>query len=151
MLFKNDQTARAQHQAVRENAGWYRWTHDLVEVTGGDAEQFLDRLFVGAITKTPVGRSKYTTMLNEEGKIIDDTIVMHMDQDRYWVSTLYAPQFLRWAEQHRGEYDVSCSDITAQVDMYAVQGPKSLAVMDTMLDRPADDLKRFAVMDAVLE
>lgn len=151
MLFKNDQTARAQHQAVRENAGWYRWTHDLVEVTGGDAERFLDRLFVGAITKTPVGRSKYTTMLNEEGKIIDDTIVMHMDQDRYWVSTLYAPQFLRWAEQHQGEYDISCADITAQVDMYAVQGPKSLAVMDAMLDRSVDDLKRFAVMDAVLD
>ena len=84
MLFKNDQAARAQHQAVRENAGWYRWTHDLVEVTGKDAERFLDRLFVGAITKTPAGRSKYTTMLNEEGRIIDDTIVMHMDQDRYW-------------------------------------------------------------------
>ena len=151
MLFKNDQAARAQHQAVRENAGWYRWTHDLVEVTGGDAERYLDRLFVGAITKTPVGRSKYTTMLNEEGRIIDDTIVMHMDQDRYWVSTLYAPQFLRWAEQHQGEYDISCADITAQVDMYAVQGPKSLAVMDTMLDRSVDDLKRFAVMDAVLD
>lgn len=55
MLFKEDKAARAQHQAVRENAGWYRWTHDLVEVNGKDAEKFLDRLFVGAITKTPVG------------------------------------------------------------------------------------------------
>ena len=34
MLFKEDKAARAQHQAVRENAGWYRWTHDLVEVKG---------------------------------------------------------------------------------------------------------------------
>ena len=81
MLFKEDKAARAQHQAVRENAGWYRWTHDLVEVKGKDAEKFLDRLFVGAITKTPVGRTKYTTMLNEDGKIIDDTIVMHTGEE----------------------------------------------------------------------
>ena len=63
MLFKEDKTARAEHQAVRENAGWYRWTHDLVEVTGKEAEKFLDHLFVGAITKTPVGRTKYTTKI----------------------------------------------------------------------------------------
>ena len=117
MLFKDDKTARAQHQAVRENAGWYRWTHDLVEVKGPDAEKLLDRLFVGSITKAVVGRSKYTTMLNEDGKIIDDTIVMHMGQDLYWVSTLYAPQFLNWAEAHRQGENASCADITTRVDM----------------------------------
>lgn len=151
MLFKDDKTARAQHQAVRENAGWYRWTHDLVEVKGPDAEKLLDRLFVGSITKAVVGRSKYTTMLNEDGKIIDDTIVMHMGQDLYWVSTLYAPQFLNWAEAHRQGENASCADITTRVDMYAVQGPKSLEIMNAMLDRPVDGLKRFSVMDAVLD
>ena len=75
MLFKEDKVARAEHQAVRENAGWYRWTHDLVEVKGKDAEKFLDRLFVGAITRAGIGRTKYTTMLNEDGKIIDDTLM----------------------------------------------------------------------------
>ena len=39
MLFKEDKAARAEHQAVRENAGWYRWTHDLVEVTGKDQRE----------------------------------------------------------------------------------------------------------------
>ena len=122
MLFKEDKIARAEHRAVRENAGWYRWTHDLVEVTGRDAEKFLDRLFVGAIKKTPAGRTKYTTMLNEDGKIIDDTIVMHMGEDRYWVSTLYAPQFIKWADAHKAKEDVVYHDVTQTVDMYAVQG-----------------------------
>lgn len=147
MLFKEDKTARAEHQAVRENAGWYRWTHDLVEVTGKEAETFLDHLFVGAITKTPVGRTKYTTMLNEDGKIIDDTIVMHMGEDRYWVSTLYAPQFIKWADAHRDSAEVSYEDITKTVDMYAVQGPKSLEIMNALLAAPVDALKRFAVAD----
>ena len=65
MLFKEDATARAQHQAVRENAGWYRWTHDLVKVTGPDADAFVDWLFVNTVGKAAVGSTKYTTMLNE--------------------------------------------------------------------------------------
>lgn len=147
MLFKEDKVARAEHQAVRENAGWYRWTHDLVEVKGKDAEKFLDRLFVGAITKAGIGRTKYTTMLNEDGKIIDDTIIMHMGEDHYWVSTLYAPQFIKWADTHKNGEDVTYEDITQTVDMYAVQGPKSLEIMNAMLAAPVDGLKRFAVAD----
>lgn len=86
MLFKEDSVARAQHQSVRENVGWFQWTHDLVEVNGADAGKFLDYLFVNSIYKAVVGRTKYTTMLNEDGKIIDDTIVMHMGENHYWVS-----------------------------------------------------------------
>ena len=102
MLFREDTVARAQHQAVRENAGWYRWTHDLVEVKGPDALKFLDYLCVNSIAKAEVSRTKYTTLLNEEGKIIDDTIVMHMGENLYWVSTLYAPQLVKWMDAHKG-------------------------------------------------
>ena len=147
MLFREDNTARAQHQAVRENAGWYRWTHDLVEVKGADATKFLDRLFVNTITKAGIGRSKYTTMLNEDGKIIDDTIVMHMGEDLWWVSTLYAPQMVKWFDDHKNDDDVVYRDMTGEQDMYAIQGPNSPAVLNTLLANPIDDLKRFQVAD----
>ena len=148
MLFREDTAARAQHQAVRENAGWYRWTHDLVEVKGKDALAFLDYLFVNTISKADVSRTKYTTMLNEDGKIIDDTIVMHMAKDLYWVSTLYAPQMVEWMTAHKGEYSVEFRDMTGQMDMYAIQGPNSPAVMNTLLADTVDGLKRFQVMDS---
>lgn len=150
MLFKEDAAARAQHQAVREHAGWYRWTHDLVEVKGADAASFLERLCVNTIGNAAVGRTKYTTLLNEEGKIIDDTIVMHMGENEYWVSTLYAPQFLQWAEKQKGAMEVSCEDITKKIDMYAVQGPDSLKILNSMLEEPADELKRFQIKDNTL-
>lgn len=147
MLFKEDSVARAQHQAVRENIGWYQWTHDLVEVKGADAGRFLDYLFVNSIGKSAVGRAKYTTMLNEDGKIIDDTIVMHMGDDLYWVSTLYAPQFIKWADAHCGGYDVSYRDITSSTIMFAVQGPNSAKMMNALLKTPIDEMKRFQVED----
>ncbi len=147
MLFKEDATARKEHQAVRENAGWYRWTHDLVEVKGKDAGTFLDKLFVGAVGTTPIGKTKYTTMLNEDGKIIDDTIVMHMGQDHFWVSTLYAPQFIRWADAHRAGEDVTYTDRSKEIDMYAIQGPNSGKILNALVTAPVDGMKRFTVAD----
>lgn len=147
MLFREDAIARAQHQAVRTNAGWYRWTHDLAEVKGQDAAAFLDYLFVNKIAGASVGKSKYTTMLNEEGKIIDDTIVMRMEDNVYWVSTLYAPQLIKWMDMHKDGASVEYRDITGENDMYAVQGPNSLKIMNEMLALPADDLKRFQIAD----
>ena len=37
MLFKEDTVARADAMAIRKGVGFYRWTHDLVEITGEDA------------------------------------------------------------------------------------------------------------------
>lgn len=147
MLFKDDSVARAQHQAVRENVGWFQWTHDLVEVTGADAGKFLDYLFVNSIYKAGIGRTKYTTMLNEDGKIIDDTIVMNMGENHYWVSTLYAPQFIKWANSHRNGFDVSYRNITDDTVMFSVQGPNSAKMMNALLKSSVDDLKRFQVAD----
>ena len=147
MLFKNDDVARAQHNAVRNNVGWYRWTHDLVEVTGKDSTAFLDYLYVNSIGKAAIGKTKYTTMLNEEGKIIDDVIVMHMDENEYWVSTLYAPKLKPWIDAKKENMDVSYKDLTYDVDMYAVQGPNSLVMMNKLLANPIDELKRFSVED----
>lgn len=147
MLFKEDEAARAEAMAVRNNAAWYRWTHDLVDVEGPDADKFVDYLFVNNIAKAAVGKSKYTTMLNEDGKIIDDVIVMHMGENHYWISTLYAPQFLKWAAAHDEGFDVTCRDVTAEWDMVAIQGPNSLELVDAVLDEPVDELKRFSVVD----
>lgn len=151
MLFKEDEAARAEALAVRNNAAWYCWTHDLVRLEGPDAGAFANYLFVNDISKTPVGKSKYTTMLDENGKIIDDTIVMHMDENTYWISTLYAPQFIAWADAHKDGYDVSVEDITKDVVMYAVQGPKSLEFVNALCASPVDDLKRFAICGNKIE
>ncbi len=147
MLFKDNEVARKEAKAIRENVGWYRWTHDLLEVKGKDADAFIEYLYVNNMGKAVIGKTKYTTMLNEDGKIIDDTIVMHMGEHLFWVSTLYAPQFIKWADAHKGDYEVEYRDISTEIDMYAVQGPNSLKIMNDLLETPIDDMKRFTIAD----
>ena len=147
MLFKDDKVARAQHNQVRNNVGWYKWTHDLVEITGADAARFLDSLYVNSIGKTAIGRSKYTTMLDDEGGIIDDVIVFHMGEDYYWVSTLYLPELLEWIEAKKGDLDIEYKDLTYEKEMYAIQGPNSRAFVNKIVDEAVDDQKYFSIRD----
>ena len=84
MLFREDTVARADAEAIRKGVGFYRWTHDLVEITGKDALEVLQKIYISDISKVAVGRSKYTASLDENGEIIDDVIVMHMADGLYW-------------------------------------------------------------------
>ena len=99
MLFREDNVARADADAIRKGVGFYRWTHDIVEITGKDALEVLQKIYISNISKVAVGRSKYTASLDENGEIIDDVIVMHMADGLYWVSDLYGPRLLPWIEK----------------------------------------------------
>ena len=76
MLFREDNVARADADAIRKGVGFYRWTHDIVEITGKDALEVLQKIYISNISKVAVGRSKYTASLDENGEIIDDVIVV---------------------------------------------------------------------------
>lgn len=146
MLFREDKVARADAEAVRKNVGWYCWTHDLVEVRGKDAYDVLNYICVNNISTEP-GVSRYTTMLDDNGKILDDTIVTCMGDETFWVSTLYGPKFQPLLSQYAEGKDVQWEDLTNVIGMYAVQGPNSPAFMDALLESPVDDMKRFRMTE----
>lgn len=150
-IFKYDDMKRSEHMAVRTAVGWYFWTHQLLEITGPDVTAFLEYMFPNNIGSLAVGRDRYTTMLNEQGEIIDDVVIMRMDEDRYWVSTLFASKTDDWWYYHQGDYDVDWSEITDEWEMYAVQGPKSKEVVESLVRDSISGLKFFAHMDTEIQ
>lgn len=143
-VYKYDDMKRSEHMAVRQTAGWYFFTHQIMEVTGEDAAAFLDHLFPNAIANLPVGRERYTTMLDENAEIIDDVVVFHLKESVYWVSTLFIWDMLKWFDFHKGTYRVSYRNITGTQHMYAIQGPKSLEMVNSLTKTPVDSLKFFS-------
>ena len=142
-IFKNDEWKRSEHMAVRECVGYYLFTHQLMEVTGEEACKFLDYVYPNNIATLAVGRDRYTTMLNENGEIIDDVVVMRLEEDKYWVSTLYGTKADDWFYYHSEGYDVEAYEITEDWHMFSVQGPKAKEVMNSILSNGVDDLKFF--------
>lgn len=144
---KDDAQLRKEHTAVRERVGYHDFTHQLLEVTGADADRFMDRLFVNDISGAAIGQGKYTSMLDENGKIIDDVIIFHMADNHYWISTLYIEEMQTWFDKYKADMTVDYKDITSVTTMYAVQGPDSLAVLNKLLSDPIDDLKFTRIID----
>jgi len=73
LFYKN---AAAEHAATREKAGIFDISHmGQVYVEGGEAENFLNKLFTNDVSRLKVGRSQYSFLLNSEGGVIDDLIL----------------------------------------------------------------------------
>ena len=142
-IFKYDDMKRAEHMAVRETVGWYLFTHQIMEVTGPDAEAFLDYVLLNNIATLVPGKDRYTVMLNDKAEIIDDVVVMRREDEKFWVSTLFSMPMDDWFYDHQGDYDVDWCDITDEWHMFSVQGPKSKEVIESLVKDSIEDLKFF--------
>lgn len=143
-FYKFDDMKRAEHMAVRKNVGWYLWTHQLLDVTGEDATAFLDYMVANPISNLKVGRERYTTMLNEAGEIIDDVVIFRLEENHYWVSSLFVHHMIPWFDSHKGSYQVFYEDVTNNWYMYAVQGPRSKEMVNALVKDSVDELKFFS-------
>lgn len=150
-VYKYDDMKRSEHMAVRSTVGWYFWTHQLLEVEGEDTVDFLENIFPNKIGNLKIGSERYTTMLNENGEIIDDVVVFRMEEKKFWISTLFVYRLIDWLDSRRGEARVKYRDITPQYHMFAVQGPKSMAMVNSLVKNPVDEQKFFTIRENEIE
>lgn len=144
---KNDELRRKEHEAVRNSVGYYDFTHQVLDVNGKDAEDFLDKIFVNDIKNMKNTHALYTTMLNEEGKIIDDVIIFRLEKENYLISTLYIDKMIKWFDKFKNGFDVEYKNITDKLTMFAIQGPKSKELVNKIVDEDISDLKFFTIED----
>lgn len=147
MLISTDESCKRQHEAVRNTAGWYYFTHHLIEVKGPDACKLLDRVYVSNIAKLEPTRGRYTMMLTEDGIPQDDCVIFCMGENHYWISNLHPPRTLRELTDHSDGLDVTFEKITKQIDMYAVQGPNAEAMVLSLAAKDPSGQKRFQIVD----
>lgn len=146
-VYKYDEMKRSEHMAVRKTVGWYLWTHQLLEVEGADAVAFLERIFPNNIGNLKIGSERYTTMLDEKAEIIDDVVVLRMGEQKFWISTLFIYSLMDWLDKQKGDYQVAYADITSQYHMYAVQGPKALEMVNSLVKKEVNDQKFFTIRE----
>ncbi len=106
-----------------------------IEITGPDASDFLNRIFVNnALTLKP-GRIRYGLMLNENGIVMDDGVFARLADDHYLLSTTSAnaDHFVDWLEKwHQCEWpdlDLIVSPVTGQWAVAAIAGPNARIIL----------------------
>ena len=73
---------KEEHHAVRQKAGMFDVSHmTIVDLKGGRVREFLRYLVANDVAKLQdAGKALYTSMLNEDGGVIDDLIIYFMDE-----------------------------------------------------------------------
>ena len=127
-------SAKDEHLSVLQNAGLFDTSHmAVVLVAGADAHGLLQLCFSNnldacvGLAKKPLspGRCVYGAYLNQDGTVIDDSIVNKLAEDEYMV-VVNAGMGGRVAEHlgtHKGDRDVVITDLTDKVGKIDVQGP----------------------------
>lgn len=133
-----------EHMTVREHSGAFDVSHmgDFI-VRGKGAGDLVNTLCTNDIQGQPVGRCVYAHILDDQGRILDDTIVTVLGKDEYFMvpNAATTPRIRKWVEGHlHGQefYDMSM-DLAA----IAVQGPTAKDVLAQLTSANLSSLKFF--------
>jgi aminomethyltransferase len=140
----------AEHHAVRTAAGLFDLSHMAeIIVAGPEAPQALDFALAGKISAIGIGQAKYTLLLSADGGIVDDVVVYRTHADRFGVVANASNRFAAAGalSVRIAEFDATVADESDQLALIAVQGPASLAIIESLatLDIPiaARDLRYY--------
>lgn len=133
-----------EHRAVRERAGMFDVSHmgDLI-IRGAGAEDSLRELLTNDIKDLALSKGIYAHMLNEEGKIMDDTFTFRAGSDTYLLvpNASHAQQIYEWVRDHvRGAIVTNVSERVAAI---ALQGPRAQEVLQRLTDKDLKSVKRL--------
>lgn len=122
-----------EHLAVRNTVGVFDVSHmGEFFVRGKDALKFLQKVTVNDVAALTEGRVQYSALCYENGGIVDDLLVYHRG-DGYMlvVNAANTPKDFAWL-QSQLEGEVELTDQSDAYALLAVQGPKSLALLQKL-------------------
>jgi aminomethyltransferase len=130
-----------EHEIVRTAVGVFDVSHmGEFEVSGPDRNAFVNRLTCNDVGRLEPGQAQYSALLTDDGTFIDDCIVYRFD-DKIMIVVNAANAAKDWEHvlSRKDGVNVRIKDISAEVALLAVQGPKSeelvQAVTQTNLTR----------------
>ncbi|MBM3733092.1 MAG: FAD-dependent oxidoreductase [Acidimicrobiia bacterium] len=127
----------AEHRAAREAAALFDMSSfSKFEVAGRDAEKALSWIAAGDVAKPP-GRVTYTQFLNAKGGIEADVTVARLAADRYYIvsGTGQRTRDFHWLARHiPAGLDARVADVTEDMCVLALMGPKSRAILTAVND-----------------
>ncbi len=125
-----------EHRIVRNGVGVFDVSHmGEFEVKGADALALIQLLTVNDASKLSPGKAQYSALTRPNGGIVDDLLVYMRGENNYMlvVNGANIDKDLDWVLQHSARFEnVTVTDVSSDVNLLAVQGPKSLEVLQPL-------------------
>ena len=132
-----------EHQAVRTACGVFDVSHmGEVDITGPDAEKFVNRIFTNDVAGAPTGQCFYGMMLHPDGGVVDDLLVYKRGENHFLlvINAANIAKDEAWILENAKGADVVVDCMSERVSELAVQGPKAEEVVGQVLGIECADL-----------
>jgi aminomethyltransferase len=138
----------AEHNAVRNAVGMFDTSHmgrSMAE--GPETERFLNWVITNDLSRLGPFDGLYTVMCNQEGGIIDDLILYNLRPDKFFVvyNSTAKEKDLKWLSEKSKGFDVKLKDLSDEMAMIAVQGPKAMETVNKVTEEDVAGVKRFGI------
>jgi len=138
-------------RSVRNNCGIFDVSHmGRVLAEGKGAESFLNEITTNDVSKLAIGRGQYSLFCNAKGGIMDDLTIFRIGNLRYLVvyNAGNRDKNWNWLLKNKTRTDVTISDVSEDVAMFAVQGPRANTVLWNVSGVKLDDVEKYGTKDA---
>jgi len=122
----------SEHKSVRERVGIFDVSHmGQIFVSGKDASTFLSYVTTWDMSRLSDGDCRYCHILNEDGQIIDDTIVYTFSSDNFMLvpNASTVTKIFDWFNLKSADFDVVIDNRSNEFFCFAVQGPEALRLL----------------------
>jgi len=113
-----------------------------VQVKGPDASKFVQMMTPRDLSTMQVGQCKYVILINQNGGVLNDPILLKVSEDKYWFS-LADSDILLWAQGLAANDDYNVEITEPDVSPLQLQGPKSRDIMIKIFGDQIADLKYY--------
>ncbi len=136
-----------EHQAVRERAGIFDVSHmGEIMITGPKALELVQLATVNDASKLIPGKIQYSAMCYTNGGIVDDLLVYMMGEERYLlvVNASNKDKDLEWIIGLNAKIGAQVQDISEQTCLLAVQGPKSVEILQKLTSIKLSEISYYS-------
>ncbi len=141
---------KLEHQAVRSEVGMFDISHmGKFTLVGKDLIDAWQTLVPSDLSRLQPGQAQYTVLLNPQGGIIDDIIFYYQGESEteqkavVIVNAGTTDKDKAWILSHLQNSSVAMKDISQQQALIALQGPKAVEVLPTLVVEDISTMAAF--------
>ena len=113
-----------------------------VEITGKDAERFVEYITPRDISKCKIGQCMYVLLTEKDGGIVNDPVILKLNENHFWLS-IADSDVLLWCLGIASSNNFEVKICEPDASPLSLQGPKSPDVMAKVSGEWVKELKFF--------
>jgi dimethylsulfoniopropionate demethylase len=113
-----------------------------VEISGPDSAKLVQLMTCRDLSKSKIKRCYYCPIIDDNGNLVNDPVILKLAEDKWWIS-IADSDVIFFSKGLASGNNFNVEIFEPNVDIIAIQGPKSFDLMEKVFGKKITELKFF--------